>query len=238
MDPDAELAAELMHLSGRDEYLVAASELLLNLFPSEHAAWNDVDAWTQESDVRAYPEHSGVDIPKTLLELYAEHPVVMSFQREPSNGLRRLSDLVSDRQLYQTRAFREGLSFSDVNRQLVFMTAGPSSHMFRGWSMNRWGHDFSDNEVEVARHLQPMLRLLEQAYADGGELSGKEHGGGYSLTAREREILQLLGKGFTGVAIGHLLGTSPRTVAKHLEHAYAKLGCTNRIDALRRLRGE
>jgi DNA-binding CsgD family transcriptional regulator len=26
-------------------------------------------------------------------------------------------------------------------------------------------------------------------------------------------------------------------VAKHLEHAYTKLGCTNRVDALNRLRG-
>ncbi|WP_370872098.1 LuxR C-terminal-related transcriptional regulator [Arthrobacter bambusae] len=34
-----------------------------------------------------------------------------------------------------------------------------------------------------------------------------------------------------------MLGVSPRTVAKHLEHAYAKLRCTNRIDALRILTG-
>ncbi|MCX2749230.1 helix-turn-helix transcriptional regulator [Arthrobacter sp. MI7-26] len=60
----------------------------------------------------------------------------------------------------------------------------------------------------------------------------------YSLTAREHEILQLLGRGLTGVATGHLLGIGPRTVAKHLEHTYAKLGCTNRIDPLRRLRAE
>lgn len=238
MEPDAKLATELVGLTDRDAYLRAASELLLNLFPSEHAAWNDVDAWAQESDVRAYPEHSGVDIPKMLLELYAEHPVVMSFQREPGDGLRRLSDLVSDRQLYQTRAFREGLLFLDVNRQLVFMTSPASDHRFRGWSMNRWGHDFGDNEVELARHVQPMLRLVEQACWDGAQSPRETHSEEYSLTVREQEILQLLGKGLTGVAIGHLLGVSPRTVAKHLEHSYAKLGCTNRIDALRRLRGE
>ncbi|GAA5194226.1 hypothetical protein GCM10023346_21140 [Arthrobacter gyeryongensis] len=236
MEPDAKLATELVGLADRDAYLRAASELLLNLFPSEHAAWNDVDAWTQESGVRAFPEHSGVDIPKMLLELYAEHPIVMSFQRDPSDSLRRLSDLISDRQLYQTRAFREGLSFLDVNRQLVFMTSPASDHRFRGWSLNRWGHDFGDNEVELARHIQPMLCLLEHAYpcAKPRETHSEE----YSLTVREQEILQFLGEGLTGVAIGHLLGVSSRTVAKHLEHAYAKLGCTNRIDALRRLRGE
>jgi len=49
--------------------------------------------------------------------------------------------------------------------------------------------------------------------------------------------VQLLEKGLTGVSIGHLLGISPRTVAKHLEHIYAKLGISNRIEALNRLRG-
>ncbi|WP_437773799.1 response regulator transcription factor [Arthrobacter sp. KNU40] len=50
--------------------------------------------------------------------------------------------------------------------------------------------------------------------------------------------MRLLGQGLKTAAIGHLLGCSPRTVAKHLEHAYAKLGSNNRVDALRRLRGE
>jgi DNA-binding CsgD family transcriptional regulator len=59
----------------------------------------------------------------------------------------------------------------------------------------------------------------------------------YSLTAREHQILQLLDKGLTGLAIEHLLGISPRTVAKHLEHVYAKLGVSNRIDGLNQLRG-
>ncbi|WP_138418712.1 hypothetical protein [Sinomonas gamaensis] len=163
MEPAADLAAQLNHLDGRDEYLRAASELLLRLFPSDHAAWNDVDARTRYSDVRVYPELTGVDIPKMLLDLFAVHPAVISFRREPSDGLRRLSDLVSDSQLYQTRAFREGLSRLEVNRQLIFLTSDLSPYRFTGWSMNRWPNDFSDAEVELARRIQPVLRLLEQA---------------------------------------------------------------------------
>ncbi|WP_255771648.1 response regulator transcription factor [Pseudarthrobacter sulfonivorans] len=238
MDPKAKLAAELVHLTERDEYLVAASELLLKLIPADHAAWNEVDPAAGQSDVRAFPEHSGIDIPKMLLELYAEHPIVVSFQREPSEPFRRLSDLVSDRQLYRTRAFREGLSRLEVNRQLVAMTSIPHGNLFSCWTMNRWGRDFSDGEVELARHVHPMLRLLEQAYGGRRTPEAVSQAEAFSLTSRENEILQLLGKGLTGIAIGHLLGISPRTVAKHVEHAYAKLGCTNRIDALRRLRGE
>lgn len=52
------------------------------------------------------------------------------------------------------------------------------------------------------------------------------------LTPREREILDLVASGWTNTAIAHALRISPRTVAKHLEHAYRKLGVTNRAAAV------
>ena len=53
------------------------------------------------------------------------------------------------------------------------------------------------------------------------------------LTEREREVLSLVALGRTNVAIGHALACSPRTVAKHLEHAYRKLDVTSRVEAVR-----
>jgi len=52
------------------------------------------------------------------------------------------------------------------------------------------------------------------------------------LTAREREILRQVAAGRTNLAIAHELQISPRTVAKHLEQAYRKLGVTNRAAAV------
>jgi len=51
------------------------------------------------------------------------------------------------------------------------------------------------------------------------------------LTARERQVLEqvVVGKGNEGVALE--LGIAPATVAKHLEHAYRKLGVQNRTAA-------
>ncbi|MGM7778834.1 response regulator transcription factor [Arthrobacter sp. KNU-44] len=84
-----------------------------------------------------------------------------------------------------------------------------------------------------------MLQLLDSAYAGNADSSSEIAGAeAFSLTAREQDVMRLLGQGLKTAAIGHLLGCSPRTVAKHLEHAYAKLGSNNRVDALRRLRGE
>jgi DNA-binding CsgD family transcriptional regulator len=52
------------------------------------------------------------------------------------------------------------------------------------------------------------------------------------LTQREREVLALVAEGCTNQAIGHALEVSPRTVAKHLEHAYRKLEVSGRVQAV------
>ena len=53
------------------------------------------------------------------------------------------------------------------------------------------------------------------------------------LTPREREILTLVAEGRTNAQIAAALWISPATVGKHLENAYARLGVTNRIAAIR-----
>lgn len=53
----------------------------------------------------------------------------------------------------------------------------------------------------------------------------------YQLTARECEVLLWLTKGKTNRDIADILGMSPRTVNKHLEHIYVKLGVETRAAA-------
>jgi len=53
----------------------------------------------------------------------------------------------------------------------------------------------------------------------------------HRLTQREAEVLHWLSKGKTNRDIGDILGTSPRTVNKHLEHVFEKLGVETRTAA-------
>jgi DNA-binding NarL/FixJ family response regulator len=53
----------------------------------------------------------------------------------------------------------------------------------------------------------------------------------FGLTTREGEVLSWLSKGKTNRDIAQILGLSPRTVDKHLEQIYAKLGVENRTAA-------
>jgi DNA-binding response OmpR family regulator len=53
----------------------------------------------------------------------------------------------------------------------------------------------------------------------------------FKLTQRESEVLNWLIKGKTNRDIGEILGTSPRTINKHLEHVFVKLGVETRTSA-------
>lgn len=57
------------------------------------------------------------------------------------------------------------------------------------------------------------------------------------LNRRETEVLALAARGLSDAAIARELYISVRTVGKHLEHAYSKLGVHTRADAVARLLG-
>jgi DNA-binding response OmpR family regulator/DNA-binding CsgD family transcriptional regulator len=72
-----------------------------------------------------------------------------------------------------------------------------------------------------------LLRLIE------GDTGGQEHQlkQRLALTLREAEVLLWIARGKSNRDIGEILGLSPRTVNKHLEHIYDKLGVENRSSA-------
>jgi len=52
------------------------------------------------------------------------------------------------------------------------------------------------------------------------------------LTVREAEILMWISRGKTNKEVGLILGSSPRTINKHLEHIFEKLGVATRAAAV------
>lgn len=86
----------------------------------------------------------------------------------------------------------------------------------------------------VARHLgrgsYSEAMLLLRLAAPGAPAPAR--GLSCTLTPRETEVLSWLAKGKTNRDIGDILGMSPRTVNKHLEHIYEKLGVETRTAAV------
>ncbi len=72
-----------------------------------------------------------------------------------------------------------------------------------------------------------LLRLARDGTASGVERLRER----LPVTGREAEVLLWLSRGKSSRDIGEILGLSPRTVTKHLEGIYAKLGVENRTAA-------
>jgi DNA-binding CsgD family transcriptional regulator len=53
------------------------------------------------------------------------------------------------------------------------------------------------------------------------------------LTDREKDVLAWVAEGKSNAEIGQILSTRARTVAKHLEHIFTKLGVESRTAAAR-----
>lgn len=92
----------------------------------------------------------------------------------------------------------------------------------------------SDGSQIAAQHLGQAgpgetMVLLRQAQRLGGSVP--ERLVNASLTPRETEVLSWLAKGKTNRDIADILGMSPRTVNKHLEHIFEKLGVETRTAA-------
>jgi len=78
--------------------------------------------------------------------------------------------------------------------------------------------------------LGPNEFLLRLAKDIGGDTPA-EFSSELGLTTREGEVLSWLSKGKTNRDIAQILGLSPRTIDKHLEQIYSKLGVENRTAA-------
>jgi DNA-binding NarL/FixJ family response regulator len=68
-------------------------------------------------------------------------------------------------------------------------------------------------------------RLVETLAADEGQEPLDR------LTPREREVLVLIGRGFSNKRIAAELGLAEKTVKTHVGHVLAKLGVTDRTQA-------
>lgn len=98
--------------------------------------------------------------------------------------------------------------------------------------LGRSGPDFSDQELALARRIQALLALVTRQVSLRPPEPDRAADADL-LTARERAVLLLMADGLTASSIGRRLGMSPRTVQKHLEHVYRKLGVNDRLRAYR-----
>ena len=171
---------------------------------------------------------------------FHEHPLVRDHGRNPLAVARRISDLVS------AVAFRRTPLYNDYYRpiRLDHAMAVPihvCDNQLVSFVFNRSGRDFSDRDRACLESIRPHLgnlyrlsREIEGPRVSWGAPSTQEDLTDLPLTAREREVLHWLSGGKTDRDIAAILGISPRTIHKHLQRIYEKLGVETRTAAVAR----
>jgi DNA-binding NarL/FixJ family response regulator len=109
-------------------------------------------------------------------------------------------------------------SFAGDDRLLPAIQAGAAGYLLK---------DVEPRELAGEALLDPAIaaRLVDALAQPPGEPPPER------LTARERQVLALIGRGLSNKLIARELGISEKTVKTHVGHVLAKLGVTDRTQA-------
>ena len=162
---------------------------------------------------------------------FSTHPLVRYHFDHPQGGVRRISDSLG------TPEFRAGGLYNEYYRSIgmdhaIAMPLFVDRGLLVSFVLNRKGRDFSDRECALLDLVRgPLSAFYRNAQAHTREQRGFA---ALPVTAREREVLTWLAAGKTDREIAEILSANPRTVQKHLQHIYEKLGVETRTAAVMR----
>lgn len=156
---------------------------------------------------------------------FHEHPLVRYHAYQGGRGTQRISDSLPIEQ------FRRSALYNDYYRRIRIDHAMALPIYVRdgvlvSFVLNRTRRNFTDRERALLDVLRPHLaRVYQRLNRLGG------------LTAREAEVLRWVAAGKSDAQIAAILHISARTVQKHLQHSYEKLGVESRTAAAMRANG-
>ncbi|SFL87931.1 helix-turn-helix transcriptional regulator [Variovorax sp. OV329] len=179
---------------------------------------------------------------------FFEHPLVRHHGFDGGGKTHRISDSLSGRDFHATPLYVDYYQRIGLD-QVVAVPLYVDAHTLVSIVLNRRDMDFSERDWERLELLRPHLAFFyRQACRAQAGLTVDGEGATPllpfkalpvppELTPREREVLRWLAAGKTDADIAWLLGISVRTVHKHLEHMYVKLGVETRTAAVMRALG-
>jgi DNA-binding CsgD family transcriptional regulator len=228
-----QLVSELGELDGTDAFAAVVLPGLSALIGCDVATYNELG---HDPAHVHYCDFPAMALDRSTHDVFAahvqEHPLVNHYRQTCDGRPVRISDFISQARFHNLVIYQDFFRRIPVEHQLAMTLAEPDATVI-GVALNRGAHDFSDADRDVLTVMRPplaaaLLRIRLRKLAATAD--------GPALTAGERHILDLVAAGGTNVAIARALGNSPRTVAKHLEHIYRKLGVSSRSAAVARTR--
>jgi DNA-binding CsgD family transcriptional regulator len=232
-----DLVAGALRCPGPDFPDVTVTGLLCEVLDAEAAGAGDVDLRGTASHRWAGTPRETPMSPAGFHQFAIGHPLTRAHRRPGGSAPLRLSDVASPREIRRTG--RE-LGMPHV---LTIPLAVTPRHLC-AVALMRSGPDFPARGLQLAWQIQPALvgiralrdRMSPHQPGPAGPPWPCDADTGIPVTSRELAVLDLMADGLIAAAIARQLGISPRTVSKHIENIYRKLGTHDRTSAV--LRGQ
>lgn len=219
-------------------------EAIRRALPSEYVSLNDIGP--EPGEVVALMEPDTTPEIHELWSLHAhENPLLANYLRTQDGRAMRFSDVISREELHALPLFKNIYRPLGVEHQLSFtLPAGPRRVL--AVALSRSDTDYSDEERDLADHARPFLiqaylnaiayhSLSTTAEAPESPTPLLESLLTAGLTQREAQSLRLVALGRSNQHVAAALGISHRTVGKHLERSFRKLGVSDRSTAAARV---
>lgn len=227
------LIEDVLGLTELNEFRFGLLDALGRAIPSDYASLNDLGSAPDDVVVVSIPSPA-----PDLLEAFARHrhenPIMNHHLRTGDGRAYRFSDLISRRELQRLALYREVYVPLGVEHQIAFTLPSDRGRLL-AVALSRGRRDYTGGERDLLNRARPILiqafrnaiehdqlahalqrlrddRAIVEALIDSG------------LTAREAQIVNAIAHGGSPREIAGELGLSPRTVGKHLEHCFRKLG--------------
>jgi DNA-binding CsgD family transcriptional regulator len=215
---------------------------LARAVPSDWVSLNDIGPDPADLFVVVEPRMTPEEF-ETFGRLSHQNPLVAHYARTGDGRAYRISDVVDPADFHRTELYREFYEPRGIEHQIAFTLPAPR-HRLLGVALSRRSSDFSDAERALLDRARPFLiEGYRNAIAHSGVPVRPSPAEAFppsahrlGLTPREYEVLSETAAGRSAVAVGELLGLSPRTVHKHLERAYRKVGVGGRLAATAAMR--
>ena len=164
---------------------------------------------------------------------FAEHPLVRYHAGHPQGRAQRISDSMPRSQFIESALYHEYYKRIGIDH-VVAVPLFVDRRLLVSFVLNRNGREFSDRECALLDLVREPLAALYRHTLALQRLRTPHGFAALPVTPREREVLNWLAGGKTDREIAEILGMSPRTVQKHLQHIYEKLGVETRTAAVMR----
>lgn len=207
-------------------------EMLPRFVPSEITTLSVCDLQKKTRSVISSPEAAiSGDDRASFNRFFNAHPLVLYHSSTPGGGASRISDLPAG------SGFRESALYNEYYRRIridhvIAVPLMVEHGCLVSFVLNRSKQDFSDRErgfLDLIR--EPLSALYRNLFARERGRSGIAQ---LPITLREQDVMTWVAAGKTDREIASILEMSTRTVQKHLQHVYEKLGVETRTAAVMR----